>query len=625
MPTARRWRNRMLEGVEARVHTDSAAWARFSSAGDSSEFYSSWLTILCGQLSCVNAALLLLAGEQPGSYAVASVWPNAKIDMQYLGPAAHRALTERCGMVVAPDGNSPPALDQPAYVAYPIEVGVTLYGAVVLDLPPSAEQVLQQALRSVHWGIAWLTDHFRRQQLAERDASLADMALVGDVVAATLQERRFSASALAAVNTLAGRLRCVRVSLGMEQGGNIEVLTISHTATFDRKSNLVRLIADAMEEVLDLDIAVTYPAPEGDELGIIAHAELAGQINSRAICSIPLVECNQTLGVLTLERAEGSAFSSQELALCKTMGLMLGPVLAGKRDNDRGVWQRLCDATSNGTRALFGPRNPGVKLIAVALLALLAFLSLATGEYRVSATTLIEGAVQRAAVAPFDGYIAASLVRAGDTVKQGQVLARLDDKDLSLEETRWRSEREQLVRKHRQALAEQDRVSMVVLSAQIAQSDAQLALTRERLAHATLTAPFDGIVVSGDLSQKLDTPVQQGDLLFETAPLDAYRVILKVDERDIAQLNIGQQGKLVLSGIPHERMAFVVKQITPVSTQDEGRNYFRVEAQIDRPSERLRPGMEGVGKINIGSRRLIWIWTHSLFDWLNLAIWSWLP
>jgi hypothetical protein len=42
-------------------------------------------------------------------------------------------------------------------------------------------------------------------------------------------------------------------------------------------------------------------------------------------------------------------------------------------------------------------------------------------------------------------------------------------------------------------------------------------------------------------------------------------------------------------------------------------------------SERLRPGMEGVGKVEIGSRRLIWIWTHELIDWARLKLWSWLP
>jgi hypothetical protein len=72
-------------------------------------------------------------------------------------------------------------------------------------------------------------------------------------------------------------------------------------------------------------------------------------------------------------------------------------------------------------------------------------------------------------------------------------------------------------------------------------------------------------------------------------------------------------------------MPFAVQEITPVSTTQEGRNFFRVEANLESPSARVRPGMEGIGKIVTGERKLIWIWTHSLLDWLRLAAWKWLP
>jgi RND family efflux transporter MFP subunit len=253
------------------------------------------------------------------------------------------------------------------------------------------------------------------------------------------------------------------------------------------------------------------------------------------------------------------------------------------------------------------------------------FFSFASSQYRVAAKTNIEGAVQRAAVAPFEGYVAESRVRAGDRVKQGQVLCRLDDKDLQLERTRWTAERDQSERKYRQAMSVQDRAAMAVTAAQVEQAQAQLSLAEEKIARATLVAPFDGIVVSGDLSQLLGTPVEQGKVLFEIAPLDAYRVILSVDERDIAFISVGQKGELALSGIPYEKMPFLVKLVTPVSSSQEGRNFFRVEAQITANSERLRPGMEGVGKVSVGDRRLIWIWTHSLVDWLRLWTWKWMP
>jgi RND family efflux transporter MFP subunit len=606
------------------ARAEATAWARFSSARDAAEFCASWLAILCAQVGRVNGALLLLGPERDGAFRAAASWPDATRDMQYLAPAAEKALNERRGVLMPRDAAAPLAREPGALVGYPIEVSGTLRGAVALDLS-GGEHALQQALRLVYWGSAWLVDQFRQQDLKERDTRLARLALATDLVASALQERRFASSALAVANELAGRLKCDRVSLGFEESGSVEVEAISHTASFDRKTNLVRLIGEAMDEVLDLDASIVHPARDGDELGAIAHSELAREFKDLAICSVPLAQDGHAGGVLTLERSRGEAFDAEAIELCKTVGMLLGPILALKRENERGEWQRLREALAAGARALFGPRHPGVKLLALVAGAVVLFCSLAAGEYRVSAKTVIEGEVQRAAVAPFDGYVAQSLVRAGDTVKKGQVLARLDERELKLEQTRLASEREQLMRKHRQAFAALDRASMAVIAAQINQAEAQLSLVDDKLARATLAAPFDGIVVSGDLSQLLGSPVEQGKVLFQIAPLDAYRVILEVDERDIAHVRVGQQGELALSGMPARPMHFALKQVTPVSTAQEGRNYFRVEAQLDNASVHLRPGMEGVGKISAGERKLIWIWTHPLVDWLRMWAWKWLP
>ena len=174
-------------------------------------------------------------------------------------------------------------------------------------------------------------------------------------------------------------------------------------------------------------------------------------------------------------------------------------------------------------------------------------------------------------------------------------------------------------------MAQADRSAMGVLSAQIAQVDAQLALANEKLSRATMVAPFDGVIVSGDLSRSLGAPVEQGKVLFEVAPLEGFRVVLQVDDRDIARLVVGQQGELVLSGLPDRALPFTVSTITPVASQHEGRNLFRVEARVDAGLTRLRPGMEGIGKVRVGERSLLWVWTHSFFDWLRLALWGWLP
>ena len=102
-------------------------------------------------------------------------------------------------------------------------------------------------------------------------------------------------------------------------------------------------------------------------------------------------------------------------------------------------------------------------------------------------------------------------------------------------------------------------------------------------------------------------------------------MILQVDERDIAHVAYGQRGELALTGATGANLPFTVKTVTSVSTAQEGRNFFRAEAQLEDSSARIRPGMEGIGKVSIGERRLVWIWTRNFVNWVRISLWTWMP
>jgi RND family efflux transporter MFP subunit len=611
---------------EQRARSESAAWARFTAPGDTAELLGAWLALLATRIHRSRAALLLTRESADGAFSVAAAWPDALRDLQYLSPVAQRALLAREGVVAAPGGEGSPGADGLAHVGYPIEVGGELCGAVVFDLGPGPLAELQTALRDMHWAAAWLTDHFRQQALALREAELVRVGLFNETMATAMQHTQLQPSALAVANELAQRLRCDRVSVGFEAGGQVTPLVMSNTATFDQRSDLVRWIGEAMDEVLDLGVPVQVPLPADEPLGALAHADSARQLGVLAMLSVPVREQGQTIGVLTLERITGPAFTEAEARQAAALGVLLGPYWGLQRANQRGALARLHESASGAMRELTGPQHPGLKLAALLVVVALAFIGLWQTDHRISARTVVEGSTQIAAVAPFDGFVAEGLVRAGDAVRKGQPLARLDDRDLRLERSKWSAEREQLQRRYQVAQSQADRGAMGVLAAQVNQAEAQLALAEERLARTTLVAPFDGVVVSGDLSQQIGSPLQTGQTLFEVAPLQGFRVMMQVADRDIAGLVVGQRGELVLSGLPDRKLPIGVKRITPVSTQQDGQNVFAVEAAIDGPAvAALRPGMQGIGKVVVGQRSLLWIWTHGLVDWLRLTLWSWSP
>jgi multidrug resistance efflux pump len=204
------------------------------------------------------------------------------------------------------------------------------------------------------------------------------------------------------------------------------------------------------------------------------------------------------------------------------------------------------------------------------------------------------------------------------------VVAELADEDLKLEERKAQSELSQLENSYGTALVKQDRAEVAIQGAKLEQARAQLSLVQSRLQRTQVTAPFDSVVITGDLTQSLGAPVKKGEALMTLAPEHDFRVILEVDERDVADVQLGKAGSLALSALPGDTFPLEVNRITPVAATGQGRNYFEVEAKFKAKAEQLRPGLLGVGKVEAGSRSLLWIWTHRISDWTRLTLWSWI-
>jgi RND family efflux transporter MFP subunit len=604
------------------------AWRQFSQGATPEEFCRSWLLIQSHIIGGVSDGVVVLLKPGTAAFAPIAFYPESPRDRTHLARISERALQEGRGVVEPVEAAAGTALREgPRYqLAYPVRLDGKVHGVVGVDIEWRPEPQLQSAMRDLQWGSGWLEVLLRRHA-DPAQAERLRLKLALDLVAALLEQPRFNDSANAFTTELATRLGCDRVALGILKGRRVRIRAVSHSPQFEKRANLMRAIEAAMEESVDQGESVVHP-PAQEHRAVVAraHEALLHESGAGSAATFPLQHDGRVVGALTLERAAGHRFDVPSLEICEAVASVAGPIVELKRGNEtslpvhagrsaRGLWEKLA-----------GPGHAALKLGTVALAAVAVFLAFATGDYRISANATLEGAVQRAITAPINGYVKEASLRAGDTVTRGEVIGRFDDRDLRLERVKLASQREQLVRQYREAMANRERAQAAIVTSQIAQAEAQLALVEEQLARTEMVAPFDGVIVSGDLSQSLGAPVERGQVLFEIAPLEDYRVALQVDERDIAHVVLGQRGELTVSSIPGERHAFAVTKVTPVNSAKEGRNYFRVEARLEaKPGLRLRPGMEGVGKISVDERKLVWIWTHGFTDWARLWAWSWLP
>ena len=439
--------------------------------------------------------------------------------------------------------------------------------------------------------------------------------------AGMLWQRGFAPAAAALATALCDRLRCDRVAVGWIESDCSAVVALSHAADFDPRQAASERIAAAMDEALEQASTVVLPARPGAAPQVsLAHAELAGT-DARAVCTVLLADAGKPLGALTFERAS-ARFSADEAAFCEDAAALAAPILSLKRRAERGWTALTAEAMRGAWTKLASPEGRRARLWLAACGFAAAALALVPVPYYVAAPARLEGSVQRVVVAPVDGFLEQVNVRPGDSVKSGQVLAELATQDLQAERMKRRSELAQHENVYKAALARADRTQLVINQARAAEAQAQLALIENQLQRAQLRAPFDGIVIKGDLPQQLGAPVQRGEVLLTLAPDDRYRLIVEVDERDVALVAAGAQGRLALAAAPESVFDFSVARLLPVAVAADGRNFFEVEGALEADGKALRPGMRGVAKIRAGWRSPAWIATHRLFDWLRLAAWS---
>ena len=609
----------------------TGAFEEFALATSPEEFCRAWLRMETNHFVHVRRAAVFAWDAAQATPSLIAAWPNEAGDVEELLPSATQAATRKRGLGVLP------AAEAGWRLAHPVVVGTEVRAVVVFELAVAPDDGLPAALGRLQSAASGLEAFLRRGESGEAgvvDASgvpttpVAPVATrlrgVVDLVASALGSEKFLPCAQTFVSQLATRLRCDRVSIGFIEAGRIRIRAVSDMAEFRRRTGLVRALSAAMEEALDQKSTVIYPDPPGRIQVVLAH-EVVARTGPSAVCTVPFAHGTRLVGAVTLERSVDSPFDTGTVELIDAAAALAGPALNALRREDRWLGAKAVDSLRAFAGALVGLRHTGLKLGVLAAAGAAAFLVLAEGDRHVTARAVMEPRVRRAAVAPVRGYLREAPVRAGDRVERGQVLAAFDDRELRLERAKWESQRTQLERQRNAALAQLNAAQVGIAAAQMDQAAAHIALLDTQLGQMRVESDVDGIVVSGDLSQSLGSPIDKGQLLFEIAPLDAYRLVLQVDERDIGTLAVGQRGQAVLTAAPADGIGFTVKQITPVSTAVEGRNYFRVEAALDVNPAGLRPGLEGVAKAHTGRARLIELWTRPVVDWLRLAVWSWTP
>ena len=248
-------------------------------------------------------------------------------------------------------------------------------------------------------------------------------------------------------------------------------------------------------------------------------------------------------------------------------------------------------------------------------------------QVRVTEVGSVEPQVKVDVKSALSGKVVELLVREGDAVKRGQVLARVEpdvnqardlaqvknsvhETEIALGEAKATYERNKGLlgqgllsaqsgleseTRYRQAKAAYDAAQEKYRI--VEESGVPIAIasagTVQRL---NVSSPMDGVVIRrpvelGDTVMSGVSSFNAGTVLMTVADVDSMIIKAGINEVDIGKVRLGQPVKVGLDAYPKVRFAGAIKRIAPAARLEEKVKVFDVEIAIERQGAELRTGM----------------------------------
>jgi putative peptide zinc metalloprotease protein len=233
------------------------------------------------------------------------------------------------------------------------------------------------------------------------------------------------------------------------------------------------------------------------------------------------------------------------------------------------------------------------------------------------------------------GKIAEVFVSQGQEVKAGQLLALLQNPEieadagvvsaeLTLASSNLRQNQDQPA-SGKSAQAARERIRL----------QKELVVAAANLDALQIRAPFDGIIITPDIRQRVGQFLAAGDEFCHLSDPHTMNARIFVSDRDLNDIRLGAAARVKVLPYTFRTYSGHVEQILPAAATDEPvsqtqrlmrlgqelTNRFAVVMAFPNPDGTLSGGMTGVAKITVKSRPLAWQVGRSAWHWLRSQIW----
>lgn len=420
------------------------------------------------------------------------------------------------------------------------------------------------------------------------------LAAILDLTSRLLESENIDAATHQLADELSMLLRADRVAIGLcnSSGSGCRLAATNGVAVVDRATPEARWLETRLEDCTTQRKSIVQAAPRA-----------AGATFAAVWIAVPLVTRAGNIEVVCL--VTWSDASSFEPTLVQLLEGAAEPMAAAIQACRR----------SSATRWLAKIRSAAASLGRRAWLSI-ALLVGASSIWPIAdplyCPCVVEPLARRYVTAPFAGVLMQVLVKPGERVSEGQLLARLDDRDLRSELAEVVAEQQRAAKSRDIQLAAGKIAESQIDKLEVDRLEQRRRLLEKRLTQVEVRSPTTGIVVQGDLERATGAPLTIGQSLFEIAPLDRVTIELLITDQDVSFASCGQQVKVTLDAHPWRSWQGELFELHPRAEIRNEQNVFVGQLTLDNADAALQPGMKGRATAYGATRPLGWVLLRNL-------------
>ena len=434
----------------------------------------------------------------------------------------------------------------------------------------------------------------------------------------------------AIVNGPAAVVAYDRAAIALDQRGGIHLKAVSGSTQLNADDPQYRGLREILRwgAILSEPLLITQRGAEIDSDREETRAkfhEYFAHTGMRACHLIPLADEEGRLGILLFESGDPDFLSETHLEMLKVLASQATVALRNaslyKEVPFISVLQPLVDRKK---KFLALEKHRRATLIGAAA-AVILFLAVFPLPMRVDGTAVVAPLRMAHLGADFEGVVKDIKVREGDAVKQGEVIATLEDWEYRSALAAAKAKYETAVSQMDRALANNDGSEAGTQRTQADYWGSEVTRAQERLDRTSIRSPIDGVVATPQLENMVGRKLKVGESFVDIVDTSQALVNVSVTENDVAMLRSGEMASLKMDGFPERTFHGQVAVVSPQGVlQDEDRVFF-ARVSVVNSNGMLRSGMQGRGKVSAGWRPAgvvifrrpgMWIWSK-LWDWFG--------